>query len=139
MIIPFKNRDIDFNSKVKIYRNLKAARDQRIYSIKQNGFVVAHTTNIVLRDCKLIVQEGSRQRLLKTGQRNVHAWICGFVDMENNGEKCTNRIVYNPKNNNSFMCGLKLIKHADVVLFNEHGVFITTFNDSNKLFKIGQS
>ena len=48
-IVPFKERAINLEERVQVYRNLHRAG--RTYSVKQKGLVVAHATRICLRDC----------------------------------------------------------------------------------------
>lgn len=74
---PFKDRSIDFSKPVEVYRNLH--KKGRVYSIRQGGLVVAHTDNIVLKDCKLIVQKSGLEKYLQTGIKNVHAWVKGTI------------------------------------------------------------
>ena len=40
MITPYKSREIDYSTPVKIYRNLN--KKGKVYSIQQNGLVVGH-------------------------------------------------------------------------------------------------
>lgn len=72
---PYKNRVIDYNKPVKIYRNLNRGG----YSIQQNGLVVAHTDNFIVKKAHFKVNEAGRQRVLNTGRKNVHAYIIGYL------------------------------------------------------------
>ena len=55
VIIPFKQREIDFARPVSIYRNL--TKKGVWYSIVQDKVTVAHTSSICLRDCTFNVNE----------------------------------------------------------------------------------
>jgi hypothetical protein len=132
VIIPFKDREIQSGIPVQVYRNLNAKGQYRTYSIRQKGLVVAHTTRICLKDCKFIVQEGSRQRVLKSGSRNVHAWIEGTIAP--NGMVTTaacndlKKITYNPRANNTFMSDNHPVSGAGLVICNKDGVVAAYFN-----------
>lgn len=76
MIFPYKNRNIDYNKKVRVYRNL----NNGLISIKQGTLVVAHADNVSLRDVTFIVNEGLRQKVLKVRQKNVHAYVEGYLE-----------------------------------------------------------
>lgn len=131
VIIPFKNRKINYDIPVRVYRNLHV-RGIRTYSIKQKGLVVAHTTRVCLKNCKFLVQESSRQRFLKTGSRNVHAWVEGVITPNGMGTTAARndlpKITYNPRNSGTFMFQNHPIKEAWFVICNEDGVGATYFN-----------
>lgn len=59
--------------KVQVYRNLHKG----LWSVRNKGRVITHRPVIVLRNCSMRVQESERQRVIREGQRNVHAWIVG--------------------------------------------------------------
>lgn len=61
----------------KIYKNLTNGK----WSIKDHssGLVVGHADGVILKDCKFIVNESGRQRVLRERQKNVHAYILGSV------------------------------------------------------------
>lgn len=69
----FKNRQIDLDREILVYRNLNKGG----YSIKQNGLVVAHAERFCLGNFKPIIRESGRQKVLKTGVKNVHAYLKG--------------------------------------------------------------
>jgi hypothetical protein len=77
IITPFKNRVIDEKQPVLLYRNL--TRKGRIYSLKQNGLVVAHTTAICLKNVEFVINKAGKKQAIKTKIRNVHAFIKGYV------------------------------------------------------------
>lgn len=94
-MIYYKNRILNHDAPVEIYRCLK--RKGVIYSVRQFGKVVAHTDNIVLRGCKFIVNESGRQRVIKTKQKNVHAYIKGYVATVDSIQLSFSHLVkYNP-------------------------------------------
>lgn len=72
---PYKNRQIDLTKPVLVYRNLH----KNGFSIKQNSLVVAHADKILLKNCTFHVNKRGRQKVLITKQKNVHAYIKGFI------------------------------------------------------------
>tara|TARA_Y100000310_G_scaffold322000_1_gene380459 strand:+ start:1280 stop:1672 length:393 start_codon:yes stop_codon:yes gene_type:complete len=66
---------IDSNKRVYVYFNLH----KKVWSVRQAGKVVEHTKTIALRDCKFLVAEAGRQKVLKTKTKNVHAGVSGYV------------------------------------------------------------
>lgn len=76
VITPFKGRTIETDQTIDVYRNLN--RKGRVYSIRQNGKVVAHTTAICIKDCEFIVNGSGKSRAINTMQRNVHAFVRGL-------------------------------------------------------------
>jgi len=66
---------IDATKKVRVYRNLH----KDCVSVKQDGLVKCHTTNVVLKDCKFIVSEAGQRRVRNEKKKNVHAFVEGFV------------------------------------------------------------
>ncbi len=78
MIIPYKNRQLDPNRPVYVYRNLH----KNCFSIRQRGIIVGHVDSLSLRNCSFIVNERGRQKVIKTHQKNVHAFVKGTLNMD---------------------------------------------------------
>lgn len=74
MLTPYKNRTIDSDKKVKVYRNLNNGK----LSVMQNGLVVAHADSITLLAADFQVNRAGRARVLKEGRKNVHAFVVGY-------------------------------------------------------------
>lgn len=108
-IKPYKNRKIDFDQEVRVYRCLP--RKGKIYSIWQNGLVVGHTTHLSMTNCKFIVSEKGNMRCKTTNTRNVHAYIEGKiskfgtmgVDALSKYSTLPAIVIYNPFEDSSFM------------------------------------
>lgn len=110
MVESYKGRQIDFKKRIEVYRNLRKT-EEFWYSIKQDGKVVGHTGDIELRSCHFQVNEAGRQRVLKTGQKNVHAYVVGYPIRRLSkgqtrmkaqlGGPCKG--MYNPRHNESFI------------------------------------
>ena len=64
---------LDYYRPVRVYRNLNA----NCYSIKQDGVVKAHASQVVLDDVTWTVSEAGRQRVIRDGRKNVHAYAVG--------------------------------------------------------------
>jgi hypothetical protein len=102
----YKNRKIQYEKPVLVYRCLN--RKGKVYSIKQNGYVVAHTTSLKLLGCDFIVNESGKERVRKEKQKNVHAFIRGHIvrgQVISNRANCNDYLTvkYNPYKNDSFM------------------------------------
>lgn len=138
-IIPYKNRKINMDENVHVYRNLN--RNGKVYSIRQNGLVVGHTTCLTMINVQFFVNKSGQQKVRKTKKRNVHAYIIGKIALKGvlgyNAEKCEKynnqlsaKIDYNPFKHDYFMCtnlisiSLK-VKLALGVIINKYGVFAT--------------
>ncbi len=91
-----KRYRIDYSKPVKLYRNLHKG----CWSIKQNGLVKAHSDEINLYDCKFLVNEKNRIKVIKEKRKNVHAFVKGYIwDCPLNLIK---QASYNPYARNSF-------------------------------------
>jgi hypothetical protein len=90
--------------RVQVYYNLH----KHVWSVKdkKTGRVIAHLDSILLANCKFIVREGGRQRVIKEKSKNVHAFIEGDWDTESGRYSlpaaCT-EITYNPYKYDSFV------------------------------------
>jgi hypothetical protein len=128
--------DVDLRLPVWVYRNVGATyRDdpEPTYSIRQRGRVVAHASAVMLAHARFIVDERGRQRVLRTGHKNVHAFVVGMLvadgqygirpeDFPNASLAAGAR--YNPHEFESFIdtrTGTAL-RGASGVLLNKHGV-----------------
>ena len=54
-----ENREIETDKRVQVYFNLH----HKIWSVRQNGLVVAHVDSIVLRDPKYVVSAAGNKRV----------------------------------------------------------------------------
>ncbi len=88
----------DYGRRVEVYRNLH----RKCYSVRdyKTKRVIYHTNSISLTSAKCFVQEGGRQRVLKEGRKNVHAYIRGiWSGVPNDGG---DKVSYNPYKSNKF-------------------------------------
>jgi len=95
------------NKKVFVYKNLH----KDCWSVKQNGLVKMHTTQLVMVACKFKVNEKGRQRVLEEQRKNVHAGIHGLIMTTQRSGNPPNKknsffneqISYNPYKNEKFI------------------------------------
>lgn len=132
MLIRYKDRLVDYDKPVQIYRNLNGWRQGLDYSVRQGGLVVAHTRSLTLRDCKFYVSKRGRERVLRTKRKNVHAWIEGIIDTLSGKFHFELRVTYNPYIDRFFHgacseCGRFPLFCAKRVYIGDKGVFASTY------------
>lgn len=54
-------------------------RTLRIWSVRQSGLVIDRRPSLTLKDCRFHAGESARLRVLRTGDRDVHAWVVGVL------------------------------------------------------------
>lgn len=89
---PFKGREIDRSKPVRVYRNLNNGK----ISIKQGALVVGHTDEAFLQNCRFLVSEPLRQKVLLEKRKSVHAYIEGMWSESVAVPKRHTAIWYNP-------------------------------------------
>ena len=74
-IIPYKGRAVEPGQEVQVYLNTH----NDLYSIrdKASGLVLGHATGVHLAKATYHVGNAGRQKVIETGQKNVHAWVEG--------------------------------------------------------------
>ena len=125
MITSFKNRKINPKKPVKIYRCLN--RSGVVYSIQQNGLVVAHGNEFNLINAKFLVSEAGRLATVKSQVKRVHAFVKGYICI-NPKNKHNVKVSYNPYKFPLFYVSngkeLTFVKETKEVAFTYKGVFI---------------
>ena len=66
---------IDTAKRAYVYFNLH----KKCWSVRQSGRVVDHTNEILLKDCRFMVSQAGRERVLRDKRKNVHAGVSGYV------------------------------------------------------------
>ena len=94
-----KRYEIDHKRKVFVYKNLH----QDCWSVRQDGLVKAHTTEINLWDCAFQVNAKGRQKVLDEQRKNVHAGIKGYIDEFDLDLPDPTEVTYNPYKYDSFV------------------------------------
>ena len=88
---------------VDVYFNVT----RKVFSIRQDGIVIAHRSNIFLTHSKFIVRESGQKRVRETGHKNVHAFVRGMWDQKDyhtfKDLLLWRRVSYNPKRDDFFM------------------------------------
>ena len=116
---------------VWVYRNLKHGRKSKpLYSVMCDGRVVKRVHRILLSGASFVVREASRQRVIRTGRKNVHAFVVGFdagqkgiFGIDANGRDFPVRVRYNPYEAGYFQDDAgRSVKGARGVLLNERGI-----------------
>ena len=89
--------------KVRVYWNLH----RRKWSIQQGGLVIDHRDSLFLTKANFTVREGGQKRVRESGQKNVHAFVCGEWDQKEyhtfKDMPLWRQVSYNPKRDNFFM------------------------------------
>lgn len=61
---------------VDVYYNLH----KHTFSIKEKGRVVAHADTVAIKWARFVVQPKGREKVIKEGRKNVHAFVRGQLD-----------------------------------------------------------
>lgn len=98
--IAYKNRQLDPNKPVMVYKNLHNG----LFSLKQGDLVIGHTSSVMLKNVTFRVLKRGRERVLTEKKKNVHAFICGFVvDFSENHALKGEQVTYNPYKYSTFI------------------------------------
>ena len=91
------------NIEVDVYFNVT----RKVFSIRQDGIVIAHRSNLFLTHSKFIVRESGQKRVRETGHKNVHAFVRGMWDQKEyrsfKDMMLWRKVSYNPKRDDFFM------------------------------------
>ncbi|MFZ4431657.1 MAG: hypothetical protein ACOYOQ_00520 [Microthrixaceae bacterium] len=82
-----------------VYKNLHTGT----YSVRTDGRVVAHPTEVLLTEPRFVVQPAGRERVLRERRKNVHAFVRGTVEFVSEAAVAVARLIdgwrhasYNP-------------------------------------------
>ena len=104
--------------RVQVYRNLH--KDCWSVKCKKTKKVIMHKETVLLENCKFVVQQGGRDRVLREKRKNVHAFVEG--DLVNTVSMTTFLegifIKYNPYKNSQFTTGERDVLTAKSVIMN---------------------
>lgn len=94
-----KNND-NIGKHVRVYRNLH----KQCFSVvdSKTGRVIMHTQDINLERVVFRVRETGRLKVLETKQKNVHAFVCGYISESPPCGDELLEVTYNPYFSNSF-------------------------------------
>lgn len=118
-----------YRGKVFVHRNLNKPP---YWTIKARhgqdaGLVIGYDKTIHLTNVVFSVGEKSRQRVLKSGQKNVHAGVIGNIDTSTPDTKGWIPVTYNPYKNRTFVRvdnGEPIFRAKEAVLKNEKEVWV---------------
>lgn len=99
---------------IDVYYNVR----QKMFSCRKDGRVIGHATTLKVENARFVVQEAGRLRVLRTGRKNVHAFVRGEVSVATRPPrlpKGLKRVRYNPRHDIGFMCGRSIVKAAKCV------------------------
>ena len=139
MIVNYKNRVVDINKPVRVYRNL----NKKCWSIKQGGKVVAHAKFLKLKDVVPIVNEKGRLKVLATRRKNVHAFLEGFICLDLQlVNPSAYSILYNPYLYSTFCIvrdgNIEYVKHIEAAILDNYGsVFGENVNATTNIRRNG--
>lgn len=122
-IEPFKNREVDLSCKVELYRCLN--RSGYVFSLRQNGLVVGHTDNVILKGCTMHINQAGKDRCIEKQERDVHAFIRGFLGtIHNIKNKSAFPLHYNPYDDKGFFSDIVgEVTESEVVYIDNGGIF----------------
>jgi len=90
--------------------------------------VVAHSESLLLKNATFKVSQKGRERVVKTGVRNVHAGVVGdlvFDPQEFPKEMPSTVVRYNPFRSNQFLKeSLEPVENAPLVYFHKGKCFV---------------
>lgn len=90
--------------RVAVYFNLH----RRLFSVKalegpDKGRVIAHRDFVTLTDVTFRVREGGRQRVIREGRKNVHAFVIGTLGYSAEAWQAPAAVRYNPYRSGTFV------------------------------------
>jgi hypothetical protein len=90
------------SSRVRVYKNIRTG----LYSVKdKSGLVKYKCSTIILKDVEYIVSQKGKLAVIKTGIKNVHAFIEGYIidEKELLENFYSQEVTYNPFKYSSFV------------------------------------
>jgi len=88
--------------RVEVYFNLH----KHVFSVRsaRSGRVILHTDRVHIRNPEFVVRQGGRQRVLREGKKNVHAFVRGEATYFSEKDCPTlDNVMYNPYKYDSFV------------------------------------
>jgi hypothetical protein len=116
--------------KVRVYRNLnRKSINGPVYSIMdaKTRRVIGHTTSLLLEQVIFRVSQAGKARAIRTLQRNVHAFIEGYIcdDIKLHMQHTSCKVTYKPFDSLNFRTAYTGIEvtTADYVQIDNNGVY----------------
>lgn len=104
---------------VRVYRNLNTGTLSAQEKVNGGWRVTSHPKSVKLKNAKFIVNEAGRKKVVKTKQKNVHAYIQG--NLVKGGKVKGGKVKYDPYKNKNFKMGRKNVFNASEVSVNSKG------------------
>lgn len=91
---------MEISNQVEVYWNL----NKKCFSVRdtKTNKVILHTDKINLTDAKFVVRQGGRNRVLRDKQKNVHAFVRGYIAAHKFPERAK-AATYDPYKYDSFV------------------------------------
>ena len=103
MITVIEGNKLEKGQQIQVYRNLRKTN----FSIRdaKTRRVIAYGTDIILSNIKMCVQKSGRERVIREKWKNVHAFISGTLEEDNNVDlnQDWQVIYYNPFTTETFV------------------------------------
>lgn len=104
-----------------IYRNLHKGN----FSVKFKGIVKDRIDTAIAENVTFKVSEAGRQQVIKSGCKNVHAYVvCDTYKHTAKTKGLLDKITYNPKVSATFICNGKPIVAAEKVIFQDGKLYL---------------
>ncbi len=78
--------------RVEVYYNLH----KHLFSVRHKGKVISHSYDVQLEDVTFAVQKAGRDKVLREGVKNVHAFVRGTLVETTETIKNGTSVTYNP-------------------------------------------
>ena len=92
------------DQKIRIYRNLNNGTMSIQQKIDKSWKVTGHVTACVVKDVRFVISESGRQRVIRDGRKNVHAYGEGILLGEADDDiYAPYSLAYNPYTDASFL------------------------------------
>ena len=116
--------------RIRVYRNLR----RKCYSIQADGRVIDYAPTLWLQNVTFLVSEGGRERALREGRRNVHAYAVGEVCEDPGISAQGSEVRYNPFRWRTFVDARthKPIRSAAFVYLGLNGVYAYQSSPTHK-------
>lgn len=112
---------------------LRSGETEDVISLKVPGWAIDYVSVVELSDAEFKVHESGRQRCIREGVRNVHAWVIGGIERQEYGKPRTFQLaphrwevaVYDPFKGGTFvnLKTLEPVHRADFAILIGKNVF----------------
>ena len=96
------SKKADLKKTVDVHRNLT----HHCFSVRQDDVVIGYADELFLSDVRFVVRQAAREEVLKSGHKNVHAFVRGYLALPPDEAKFPDlwrRAYYDPFNHSQFV------------------------------------